>query len=194
MRIAGNELHAIEWQQDLHASFNQNAAGRNQVHTDEGVSFPQSVIVAGQGKTSQILRRPFRTYYSEVDRLAASSDALLCLGYGFGDEHLNLALGSYRDARRRPVVLVDWAGRGQMTAAHADWDHPRRAVLLAMDTLATDPGKMSGLGHSAATEVDELLAKRSFDLCTDSATPLAIWYNGMLEACRTPALVLQHLR
>lgn len=194
MRIEGHDLHAIHWQEDLGASFSQNAAGRSNVYSDEGVIFPQSVIVAGHGKTSQILRRPFRTYYSELDRLVTSSDALLCLGYGFSDEHLNLALGAYRDTRRRPVVLIDWAARGQKTAAHADWDRARRAVLSAMETLITVAGKMSPLGHSAATDVDDLLDTKSFDLCTDPATPLAIWYNGMLEACRHPALVLQHLR
>ncbi len=194
MQIEGNDLHAIYWRENLSGSFSQNAGGRSSVYSDEGVIFPQSVIVAGHGKTSQILRRPFRTYYSEVDRLVTSSDALLCLGYGVGDEHLNLALASYRDARNRPVVLIDWAERGQMTAAHADMDDPRRAVLSAMDTLATDSRDMSAMGHSAPTEVDDLLDTRSFDLCTNSATPLAIWYNGMLEACRHPAQVLHYLR
>jgi hypothetical protein len=193
MRPLGHELHAVHWEEDLGAPFSQNAAGRSSVYSDEGMIFPQSVIVAGHGKTSQILRRPFRTYYSEVDRLVASSDALLCLGYGFGDEHLNMALNGYRDARSRPVVLIDWAARGQMSAGSADWDHPRRAVLNAMDTLLTPLHLMSAMGHSAPTQVDELIDTRSFDLSTDPAKPLAIWYNGMIEACRHPDLVLAQL-
>jgi hypothetical protein len=61
--------------------------------------------VASYGKTQQILRRPFRSYYSELDRLLSSADGLLCLRYGFADLHLNAALEGYRDARHRPVVM-----------------------------------------------------------------------------------------
>ena len=194
MQIKGTDLHMIHWKKDLSTPFTQNASGRSGVYTDEGIIFPQSAIVAGYGKTSQILRRPFRTYYSEIDRLITSSDALLCLGFGFGDEHLNLALNSYRDARRRPVVIIDWAKRGQMSAAHANWDHPKRSVLSAMRILMTDLVNMNVLGHTSPVAVDELIDMKSFDICRNAETPLAIWYNGMLEACRNPNLVLHNLR
>ena len=140
-------LHEIVWRQDLlkAASLRRNAVGRSGVYTTEGTIFPQSVIVAGYGKTQQILRRPFRSYYSEVDRLVSGSDCLLCLKrYGFADDHLNAALNSYRDSRNRPVVIVDFAPDEAMSAAHADWE-PERSVNKALGTFKTDPRNMNAL-------------------------------------------------
>jgi hypothetical protein len=91
-------LHDIQWQENLNGQFQQNAEGRSGFSTVEGTEFPTSSIVAGYGKTTQILRRPFRTYYAEVDRLVAGCDAVLFLGYGFSDIHLNLAFEKFRDS------------------------------------------------------------------------------------------------
>jgi hypothetical protein len=126
MRIAGTDLHNVQWQEDLSATFSQDSFGRSSIHSSEGTIFPQSVIVAGYGKTLQILRRPFRSYYSELDRLVNNSDAMLCLGCGFGDTHLNMAIEAYRDHRNRPVVLVDYADDNAMSASRAHFDIPRR--------------------------------------------------------------------
>jgi len=192
MRTTDGDLHSIQWQENLSATFNQNSAGRSSIHTSEGAMFPQSAIVAGYGKTSQILRRPFRSYYSELDQLVSQSDALLCLGYGFGDIHLNMAIGAYRD-RRRPVVLVDYAADNAMCASAADWDDPPRPIMSAMDVLQTDPRTMRALGHSAPSDVAELKKLRAFGLSNNRETPLAIWYNGMREACQNPNKVLMQL-
>jgi hypothetical protein len=55
-------MHDIHWQDNLDEPFHQNADGRSSFSTAEGTDFPTSSIVAGYGKTTQILRRPFRTY------------------------------------------------------------------------------------------------------------------------------------
>jgi SIR2-like domain len=194
MQIRGLDLHQIVWKQDLAGSFAQNAAGRGQAVTTEGVLFPQSVIVAGYGKTQQILRRPFRTYYSELDRLVSGSDALLCLGYGFADLHLNGALGAYRDSRNRPVVLVNWADDHEMTAAHAEWGTTSSSsILAALATFVNTPRLMS-LGQPVPTTVAEVKRANDFDLSTEKTKPLAIWYGGMEEACRHPDAILDQLK
>jgi hypothetical protein len=193
MRSAQGDLHNVQWQENLSAAFNQNSAGRSPINSSEGTTFPQSVIVAGHGKTSQILRRPFRSYYSELDRLVSQSDALLCLGYGFGDVHLNMAIEAYRDHRQRPVVLVDYAADNAMSASAAHWDDPPRSIVIAMEVLMTDARSMCALSHSAPSNVEELKKLRAFDLSNDPKKPLAIWYNGMREACRNPDKLLTKL-
>jgi hypothetical protein len=60
-----------------------------------GVWYFKSLIIVGQGKSQQIQAFPFRTYYSELDRLVHQSDAVLFLGYGFNDSHINLAFKKY---------------------------------------------------------------------------------------------------
>jgi hypothetical protein len=104
-----------------------------------------------------------------------------------------MAFGSYRDDRRRPVVLIDYADDAKMTAAHADWEHPRRSVLDALQVFATNPRNMSALGRTSATNVSALKAAKTFEISTEPRSPLAIWYNGMLEACRTPDRVIDQL-
>jgi hypothetical protein len=178
---SGYGLHEIQWQPDINASFAQNALGRNSRATLEGTDFPTSVLVAGYGKTMQILPRPFRTYYSELDRLVSGCDAALFTGYGFGDPHLNIAFDRFRDGRRRPIVIIGFAPKGTMTLSGADPDNP--IARAATHTLHTDVGLMTWLGHRHPHGVDDLLDAREFEISSDPATPLSVWYNGMLEAC-----------
>jgi SIR2-like domain len=93
---SARDLHEIQWQPNINGPFAQNASGRSSQKSQEGADFPTSVIVAGYGKPTQILRQPFRTYYSELDRLVDGCDALLVVGYGFGDTHVNAALNNFR--------------------------------------------------------------------------------------------------
>jgi SIR2-like domain len=69
-----DDFHAIHWREDL-TRFHQNSFGRNPQYSVEGNVFPTSSIIAGYGKTIQVQRFPFRTYYSELDRLVYGSDA-----------------------------------------------------------------------------------------------------------------------
>jgi SIR2-like domain len=114
-------FHDIHWQEDLSRQFNQNASGRSSLQTVEGPDFPTSSIVAGYGKTTQLLRRPFRTYFGELDRLVAQCDAAMFVGYGFSDIHLNLAFEKFRDKRCRPVVVIDLARSTAMNAQGIEW-------------------------------------------------------------------------
>lgn len=193
MRGSHHDLHDIHWEDNLAATFQQNSAGRSGIYSTEGHVFPQSAIVAGFGKTQQIQRYPFRTYYSELDRLVAQSDALLCLGYGFGDEHLNGALARYHDGRRRKVVLIDWAQDDWMTAGGAADFGEDRSVVTALQKLGNNSKEMSAMGRTAPDTVEELRRAREFELSMNPNQPLAIWYNGMLEACRNAPKVIAQL-
>ncbi len=187
-------LHEIHWQTDINASFSQNAFGRGTTVSLEGPVFPTSVVVAGYGKTTQLMRKPFRTYYAELDRLATDCDAVLVTGYGFGDPHLNMAFADFRD-RRRPVVIIGWARDETMTISGAGWGDCDRQTKSMLQTFETAHHSMSGLlGHKMPDTVKELKMAEEFEVCTDSNTPIAVWYNGMLAACKNPTKVISRLR
>jgi hypothetical protein len=53
---------------------------------------------------------------------------------------------------------------------------------------------MSSVGHSAPADLSDLQASRDLEVSNNPEYPLAVWYNGMLEACRNPLKILEQLR
>jgi hypothetical protein len=194
MAGGASDMHEIVWQPDIQGTFHQNAGGRSTRSYVEGADFPTSGVVAGYGKTTQILRRPFRTYYSELDRLVVGCDAVLFAGYGFGDAHLNIAFERFRDAKRRPVAVIGYAPDDAMTMGGADLGDENPTITALIHTFHTDFRSMRALGHSAPDTVEALKAAQEFEVSTDPQTPLALWYNGMLSACANPGKVVAQLK
>jgi hypothetical protein len=186
-------FHDVHWQEDLSQQFNQNAAGRSTFSTVEGADFPTSSIVAGYGKSTQLLRRPFRTYFGELDRLVAQCDAAVFLGYGFSDIHFNLAFEKFRDSRRRPVVVIELAPDGAMNANGIEWAE-HQTVTTVLGLFRTQKNMMSSLGHRIPNTVVGLKEALEFEISDDPNTPLAIWYNGILPAFDNVEKVLARLR
>lgn len=184
-----HDIHGITWAPSPLKNHAVHADGRNSQDSMEGTPYPMSPFVAGYGKTQQILRQPFRTYFAQVNRLAHEADSMLFLGYGFSDLHLNSAFSEARN-RARPIVIVDWASDKQDSLAFRqdNWSHN------LFKTLPTNAGQMSRPGHIAAASVAELKEEYEFEVSNNPDYPLAVWYNGMLEACRHPEKVLTHLR
>jgi len=85
MTGVAHDMHGITWAATPSKNYTVHATGRNSQDSMEGTTYPMSPIVAGYGKTQQILRQPFRTYFAQINRLAHEADSLLFLGYGFGD-------------------------------------------------------------------------------------------------------------
>jgi len=193
MRIRNENLHEIHWQPDINGTFEQNSFGRSGFQSTEGLDFPTSAIVAGYGKSIQLLRRPFRTYYSELDRLVANSDAVLFAGYGFGDMHLNMAFDNYRDSRRRPVVVIKHAEDNAMTVCGVSMEDDR-SIYAILNTFSTDYASMRWLGDAHPASVKKLKKAKAFETCSNLETPLSFWYNGMLSACDNVDKVLTQLR
>lgn len=193
MRSDDKGLHTMYWQEDLEAQFEQNSSGRSGTLVKEGDAFPTSSIIAGYGKTAQIQGVPFRIMYSELDRLAHQADAVLFLGYGFGDSHVNNAFSLFRDSRNRPVVLIDFAEDHAMTA-NAGYDNESPAVNEALNLFQTHFHSMKWLGHTFAGTVGSLKAASNFERSDDPARRLSIWYGGMHAACLNANKVLAELR
>jgi SIR2-like domain len=194
MQVQDINLHEVCWQSDLNGTFQPNSFGRSTDFNPEGADFPTSAIIAGYGKSTQLLRRPFRTYYSELDRLVAGCDAVLFAGYGFGDKHLNMAFERFRDARRRPVVIIGWKEDGSMTLSGSGWSSydPRASTIF--QTFNTDYFSMRWLGHSTLGRIDQIKLLKEFEYSDNPNTPLAFWYNGMLCACDYPEKILSRLK
>lgn len=165
------DIHEILWQPDIEVAFAPNAFGRSE-HLTAGGSFPTSVIIAGYSKTTQIsLRRPFRTYYSELDRLVEECDAVLFAGYGFRDEHLNVAFeGFFHDNRRRPIAIIEKNDNLYL-------DHIRdRPGWIMQHAFNIDLGQ---IGFPSEEKI-RLREMREFDRNNDPQRPLGVWYFGML--------------
>lgn len=188
MTPTARHMHQISWRMTPSKDAAVHASGRNSQASLEGPSYPMSPFIAGYGKTQQILRQPFRTYFAQVNRLAHEADSLLCIGYGFGDLHLNSEFSEIR-SRHCPVVLVDWAKDDEdpLPFRHDKWAH------RLFGTLGGDAHSMSGVAHAAPADVAELKANNELEVSTDQKYPLAVWYNGFLAACRNPDRILQHL-
>lgn len=183
-----HEMHGITWATTSSKNHSVHATGRSSQDSMEGITFPTSPLVAGYGKTQQILRQPFRTYFAQVNRLLCEADSLLFLGYGFGDLHLNATFSEVR-SRRRPIVVVDWARDDQDPLPYRNdpWSYN------LFKTLPGNASEMRRVGHSTVADIGDLKAANELEVSNDSGYPLAIWYNGMLEACRHPQKILQHL-
>lgn len=189
MTGVSHDMHGITWIKTPTKNHKVHTAGRNAQDSMEGTDFPTSTIVAGYGKTQQILRQPFRTYFAQINRLVHEADSLLFLGYGFGDLHLNAAFSEVRD-RRRPIVVVDWASdiQDSLQCRNDDWSYN------LFKTLPGNAREMRSAGGSASADIGSIRASRDLEVSTNPEYPLAVWYNGMLEACRNPEKILEHLR
>jgi hypothetical protein len=188
MTGATHDMHGITWTNTPEKNHAAYPTGRNAQDSMEGTSYPRAPFVAGYGKTQQILRQPFRTYFTQVNRLVHEADSLLFLGYGFSDLHLNAAFSEVR-SRRRPVVVIDWAAPTQDSLPHREdaWVHN------LFKTLPGNAHEMAQEGCSAPAYLGDLITAREMEVSRNPAYPLAVWYNGMLEACRHPEKILAHL-
>lgn len=191
MQGEGLDMHAIKWNADLNSTFSDNSLGRNSQGNSEGISMPTSVIVAGYGKTNQIQRSPFRTYYSRIDEISAKADAFLFLGYGFNDFHLNNSLHTIRRGdRNKPVVIIDWAPDDQdpMQFRYDEW-----AINLCK-TIAVNANEMATKHNkNAAPDIADLKENGEFEVSRNSKCPLSIWYGGFIEACKSYSAIKSEL-
>lgn len=179
----------VHWVESLDLTSGQNAFGSGPAGGKTLAKLPRSVLVAGLGKEVQIQKQPFRTYFAEFDRLVTSADALLVAGYGWMDTHVNLAFEHFRDERRRPVVVIDYARDYVMNARTpvSSGGHP--SVHRLLNVMKTSYGEMSIIPSTVAA----LKQQKEFDISCNRDKPLAIWYGGFIEACRYPDEVVTQL-
>lgn len=160
----------------------------------EGINQPKSTIIAGYGKTNQIQAVPFRTYYSKIDSIADQADAFLFLGYGFNDPHINNSLYSLRKERNKPVVVIDWADDRSQPLLHQTYNKGSWAGRLN-NTVSFNKHemRMENLEH-VPPSISTLKKMKIFDVSINKNYPLAVWYDGFIEACKNYEKVSEKLR
>lgn len=152
---------------------------------------PTSVLVAGYGKVYQIQRLPFRTYYSQVDRIVEKAETFLFIGYGFNDLHLNRGFhGIRKGTRPRPVVVIDWAEDNQesLRTRNDAWaKNLWRTAPFNADEIATRRWR-----HTTP-HVFSLKENNEFEVSTNPLYPLSVWYGGFIKACQHYDLIKDEL-
>lgn len=180
---SATRMHAIHWQDDLTSAFEKNAGGRNSTITTEGLNLPTSAIIAGYDKANQVLGTPFRTYYSQIEKKVLEADAVLFLGYGFNDLHINRCFDLYREIKPgRKIVVVDYAKDGEdpLQFRRDQWSHN------IFGTLRFNGREMGSKEYKhIAADIDKLKKNGEFEISRNPEYPLSIWYGGMLSACHS---------
>jgi hypothetical protein len=186
------DMHGIRWNDNLGSPFRSNSSGRSKNYTSEGLWHINSNIITGLDKANQILKEPFSSYFMQTDRLAYVADAVLFIGYGFSDLHLNSIFPfiRYDKNKKRKVVIVDWASNDEdgLCHRHDGWSH---GVFM---TLPFNGHEM-GDGKSSMPNVPAYYKKRNkLEKSSNPDYPLAVWYNGFLEACKNAKKIRANLR
>ena len=185
-----DSMHRIYWQHDLDAQFSQNSMGRNPQSTQEGYDFPTSVIIAGYEKLHQIRREPFRSYYNCLERAIFEADALLFVGYGLGDEHINSIFEEYFEKnQRKPLFIVNWSdGTDDPIPFRCDaW------VDNLCKNFHVNAHDFSRKGHSSPANICEL-KKRNLCEVNIKDESVAVWYNGVLSLSDHYSVLSEYFR
>lgn len=184
-----NSMHRIYWQHDLNTQFAQNSIGRNAQATQEGYDFPTSVIVAGYEKLHQIRREPFRSYYNCLERAIFEADAILLVGYGMADEHINGIFEEYFEKNPRKPVLI-------ATLSEANHDPIPFRCDPWIDNLCkifhVNAHDFSCKGHSAPADIYSLKRKNLCEINIKNES-IAVWHNGVLGLADHYQVVQEHL-
>ncbi|MAL59210.1 MAG: hypothetical protein CMC14_04105 [Flavobacteriaceae bacterium] len=179
----GPQSHNIIWENDLNNNFQTRSTNRNVNYTSEGNYHLNSTIISGLDKANQLLRAPYRQYYMKIDSLVNESDAILFIGYGFNDMHLNKVFPSHRFSpnKKRNVVVIDYATEDTNSIqmhSNRDWTHR---------LFETIPYNFYDFGISKYLPKDETILyykkNSTFESSRNEKYPVSVWYNGFLEAC-----------
>jgi len=183
MTNEGPITHDITWESDLNKNFQTRSSNRNVNYTSEGNYHLNSTIISGLDKANQLLRAPFRQYFMKIDNLINESDAILFIGYGFNDMHLNKIFPSHRflPNKKRNVVVIDYATDYTISIQMqntSDWSYR---------LFQTIPYNFHDMGISKYLPEDDTILyykkNRTFEASRNGKYPVSIWYNGFLEAC-----------
>ncbi len=130
----------------------------------------------------------------KIDNLINESDAILFIGYGFNDMHLNKIFPSHRytPTKKRNVVVIDYATEDTISIQMQnidDWS------CRLFETIPYNFDEM-GNGSKYLPKDNTVLPykkNRTFEFSRNEKYPLSIWYNGFLEACENSEKVRNEL-
>lgn len=192
----GVNLHAIFWENNLASNFNQNSYGRSKIYTPEGNQILSSTIIAGLDKTKQLLKEPFLQYYTLLDRLVFEADAILFIGYGFNDIHLNNVFSALtvKSKHKKKVVVIDFKNNEVNPMEYAQNNKWNRAVQYTLSFDAANLRHKKGkTKYEIATSPEKLKKLKILEYAKGTHHNVALWYDGLMSACEHADRIIKHL-
>ena len=173
----------IIWKENLAEEFTD--CGLPQIEMAQNFrSLPLTTLIAGGSKLDQLLAEPFQTFYSTLARHIHEADAMLVVGYGFGDSHVNRTLRNRFEGREhysrphpRTAILEKSCPRRFRTARLETSEFWSRGLRHTFNTSFSDG---SGWPSDDCRTVGELIESENFE--TDFRNQVAIWHGGFPEA------------
>ena len=148
-------------------------------------SVPLTTLVLGGFKLDQILAEPYQTFYSTLVRHVHEANAILIVGYGFGDLHVNRAIQnrfelSESDERPYPKTIILEKSPPQRCRTGYYLESNKFWSWQMTHTLNTSfyDGSKHPLGDGR--RVEDLVAKDECEI--DVEDRVAIWHGGVRKA------------
>ena len=145
-------------------------------------SIPLTTVIAGGFKSDQLLREPYQTFYSTLVRHAHECDAILIVGYGFGDSHVNRVIQNRFEVtddespHPRVVILEKSSPTKPQTASiqsHNFWAYQLTHTLNTRFRITK-----AHINHELT--VSPFIKSGEFE--TDILNRVAVWHGGFCDA------------
>ena len=172
----------LEWREDLAGAFETCRPSFPDMASEFKPIVP-TTLIAGGFKFDQLLADPPQTFHASLVRHAHEADAVLIVGYGFGDVHVNRALQNrfdlspYDPKGRPPVVVLEQSSPTAATTSsrqvHDFWAWELTHTLNTRFEMSAPPPN-NGL------RVEQFIQQKKFEV--DLHDRIAIWHGGFLEA------------
>jgi hypothetical protein len=152
-----------------------------------------TTLIAGGYKLDQLLYDPSQSFYASLVRHVHSADAILLVGYGFGDVHVNRALKNkfdtylYNPAERPSVAIVT-----KTTAPMATIGEREGYEFYAWELTHSINSRFAKTGTAPPhVPIANLIAENRFEF--DNINRSAVWHGGFLELAPYIDRLLHHL-
>ena len=142
-----------------------------------------TTLIAGGFKLDQLLYEPYQSFHSTLARHVHEADAILIIGYGFGDLHVNRAIRNRfalsRSSRSDPKVVVVTKSRPDRwrTGRLALSEFWSMQVQRAFKTTFHDQVKWPSEDDRTVADLIEL---SQFEV--SASKRVAIWHSGVCSA------------
>lgn len=181
----------IVWRKSLENEFTDQGIPPFNMAQDF-IPIPLTTLVSGGFKLEQILAEPCQTYHSALARHAHEAEAILIIGYGFGDPHVNSAIRNrfiLSSGFRQPKAAVltkscPQRPRTNIDAVNKFWSYEMRHTLKT----SFDPSIYPMNDHRT---VAELIESDEFEM--DHNRRVAIWHGGFCRAFSATDKVIRSL-
>jgi hypothetical protein len=172
--------HGVEWKGDLTGEFVDSKP--LEVNMASGF-FPivPTTLIAGGFKLDQLMWDPAQTFYGSLIRHSHEADAVLFVGYGFGDAHVNktlqnrFRLSPYNPKGRPPAVVIT-----KSTPSAATIGERQGYEYFAWELTHTINARFpTGASTPPVPDIATLLNEKLFE--RDYYKRSAVWHGGFLE-------------